>query len=79
MLRRDVVEAAAQGKFHVYPVETIDQGIELLTGVSAGEPDDQGNFPAGTVNGLTQATLLEFARNARNFAAGGGSDREAPS
>ena len=77
MLRRDVVDAAAQGKFHVYPVETIDQGIELLTGVPAGEPDGQGNFPAGTVNGLTQATLLEFARNARNFAAGGGPDREA--
>ena len=71
MLRRDVVEAAARGDFHVYPVETIDQGIELLTGVPAGEPDDQGSFPADTVNGLAQATLLEFARNARDFAASG--------
>lgn len=79
MLRRDVVEAAAQGKFHVYPVETIDQGIELLTGVPAGEPDPQGNFPAGTVNGLAQATLLDFARNARSFAAGVGPDPEARS
>ena len=77
MLRGDVVNAAAQGKFHVYPVETIDQGIELLTGVPAGEPDPQGNFPAGTVNGLAQATLLEFARNARSFAGGGESDPEA--
>ncbi len=71
MLRRDVVEAAARGDFHVYPVETIDQGIELLTGVAAGVADDQGNFPAGTVNGRAQATLLAFARNARDFAAGG--------
>ena len=71
MLRRDVVEAAARGDFHVYPVETIDQGIELLTGVAAGVADDQGNFPPDTVNGRAQATLLEFARNAREFAAGG--------
>ena len=78
MLRRDVVEAAAEGKFHVYPVETIDQGIELLTGVPAGEPDPQGDFPAGTVNGLAQGALLEFARNARDFA-GGGSEPEVPS
>ena len=78
MLRRDVVDAATQGKFHVYPVETIDQGIELLTGVPAGEPDPQGDFPAGTVNGLAQGTLLEFARNARDFAGGGGAYREPP-
>ena len=71
MLRRDVVDAAAEGKFHVYPVETIDQGIELLTGAPAGEPDPEGNFPAGTVNGGAQAALREFARNARDFAAGG--------
>ncbi|MDE0028027.1 MAG: ATP-binding protein [Deltaproteobacteria bacterium] len=75
MLRRDVVEAAARGDFHVYPVETIDQGIELLTGVAAGVADDQGNFPPDTVNGRAQATLLEFARNAREFA-GGGRDQE---
>jgi len=79
MLRRDVVEAAGRGEFHVYPVETIDQGIELLTGVAAGEPDDRGSFPAGTVNGLAQATLLEFARNAREFTARDGQDPEAPS
>ena len=76
MLRRDVVEAAAQGRFHVYPVETIDQGIELLTGVPAGEPEAGGNFPAGSVNGRAQATLLEFARNARDFTAAGVPDME---
>ncbi len=72
MLRRDVVEAAARGEFHVHPVETIDQGIEILTGMSAGEPDPQGTFPAGTVNGKVQATLLEFARHSREFARSSG-------
>jgi len=37
MLRQDVVEAASHGQFHIYPVENIDQGIELLTGLAAGE------------------------------------------
>ena len=79
MLRRDVVDAAAKGRFHVYPVETIDQGIELLTGVAAGDPGAEGNFPAGSVNGRAQATLQEFARNARDFTAAGGPDKEASS
>ncbi len=70
MLRQDVVDAAAQGKFHVYPVDTIDQGIELLTGVAAGEADGNGYFPPETINGRVQATLLEFARSARAFAGG---------
>ena len=70
MLRQDVVDAAAQGKFHVYPVDTIDQGIELLTGVAAGEADGNGYFSPETINGRVQATLLEFARSARTFAGG---------
>jgi len=71
MLRQDVVDAAADGKFNIYPVETIDQGIELLTGVPAGETDADGKFPPDSVNGRVQATLAEFAENARAFAAGG--------
>ena len=61
MLRPDVVEAVAAGHFHVYPVETIDQGIELLTGVPAGEPDETGAFPAGSVNQRVEARLRELA------------------
>ena len=49
MLRRDVVDAVAAGKFHVYPVASIDQGIELLTGMPAGEAGPDGEFPEGTV------------------------------
>jgi predicted ATP-dependent protease len=61
VLRDDVVEAVREGKFHIYAVETIDQGIELLTGVPAGEADDEGNYPEGTVNYLAQRKLLEMA------------------
>lgn len=68
MLRQDVVEAAAAGKFAVYPVETIDQGIEILTGVPAGEKDEDGIYPQGTVNRLVADQLAEFARRRRTFA-----------
>jgi len=61
MLRGDVVEAVAAGRFHVYAVETIDQGIEILTGVPAGERDDLGFFPEGSVNHRVESRLLELA------------------
>jgi hypothetical protein len=62
MLRQDVVEAARDGRFQVYCVETIDQGIELLTGVAAGERDTSGKFPTGSVNDLVEARLIDFAK-----------------
>jgi len=61
MLREDVVQAVSEGKFHVYPIESIDQGIELLTDVPAGEPDDEGTYPEDTINGKVQARLKKFA------------------
>lgn len=61
MLRRDVVEAVAADKFHVFPVATIDQGIEILTGAPAGERDASGRFPDGTVNQKVEARLIELA------------------
>ena len=67
MLRQDVVDAASAGKFHIYPVDVIDQGIELLTGVTAGEVEETEHFPPETVNGRVQATLLEFAESGRSF------------
>jgi lon-related putative ATP-dependent protease len=69
MLRDDVVEAVADGKFNVYPVRTIDEGIELLTGREAGEPDEQGNYPADTVNGAVQAAMTELAQRRADFQA----------
>jgi lon-related putative ATP-dependent protease len=61
MLREDVVEAIKDGKFHIYPVATIDQGIEVLTGVKAGVPDEEGEFPENSINYLAQKKLDEMA------------------
>ena len=61
MLREDVVEAVKEGKFHVYPVKTIDEGIEVLTGVPAGESDTEGVYPEGTINHKVQEKLDEMA------------------
>jgi lon-related putative ATP-dependent protease len=61
MLRQDVVEAVRKGQFRIYAVETIDQGIEILTGVPAGERDDTAKFPPGSVNARVEARLIEMA------------------
>ena len=61
MLRDDVVQAVEEGQFHIYPIETIDQGIELLTDVSAGELNDAGTYPDNSINGKVQARLVKFS------------------
>jgi len=66
MLRPDVVDAAAAGRFHVYPVTTVDEALSLLSGMEAGAPDDAGFFPAGSANArvmerLTQLSLKRMA------------------
>jgi ATP-dependent Lon protease len=67
MLRKDVVEAVKEGKFRIYPVQTVDQGIEILTGVPAGEKDSAGNYPPGTVNYLVDQKLHELAKRMKEF------------
>ncbi len=69
MLHRRVVEAAEAGQFHVYPVETIDQGIEILTGMPAGERDADGRFPEGTLNHRVESRLIDLADKRRAFGA----------
>jgi predicted ATP-dependent protease len=66
MLREDVVQAVGEGKFHVYPIKTIDQGIELLTDVPAGEPDEEGTYPVDTINGKVQARLAKFSEESES-------------
>jgi lon-related putative ATP-dependent protease len=61
MLREDVVEAIKDGLFHIYPVKTIDEGIEVLTGMQAGKADADGNYPKDTINSLAQKRLDEMA------------------
>ena len=61
-LSEEVVEAVKDGKFHIYAISTIDEGIELLTGVPAGSKDENGNFPAGTINYLVYNKLKKYAK-----------------
>jgi lon-related putative ATP-dependent protease len=68
MLREDVVQAARDGQFHIYPINTIDQAIELLTGVPAGEPDAEGKLPEGSINYLVAVRLFEFSEVRQLFA-----------
>jgi predicted ATP-dependent protease len=68
MLRNDVCEAVEEGKFTVYTVETIDDGIELLTGMSAGQRDENGKFPADSINHLVQSKLTEYATKMHDYA-----------
>jgi predicted ATP-dependent protease len=76
MLRDDVVEAAAAGRFQVHAVETVDQALELLTGETAGERDESGQFPEGSVNQRVEARLIELAQTARAFGARNGNREE---
>ena len=69
MLREDVVEAVRQGRFSIWAVEHIDQGVEILTGVKAGGRGADGRFPAGTVNRMVEDKLRSFAERARAFGA----------
>ena len=60
MLKKEVVDAVKKRKFHIYQVSTVEQGIEILTGVPAGIPDQDGNFPEGTVFGKVQEKLKRY-------------------
>ncbi|MCX7892252.1 MAG: AAA family ATPase [Burkholderiales bacterium] len=71
MLREDVVEAVRAGRFHVIPVASVDEAIEILTGVPAGTPHHLGEYPEQTVNARVAARLREFAAAKRGPAAAG--------
>jgi lon-related putative ATP-dependent protease len=67
MLKEEVVEAIKDGNFHIYPVKTIDEGIEILTGISAGDQDEGGSYPEGTINYLVQNRLSRMAELAKDW------------
>jgi len=67
MLRKDVVKAVKEGKFHIYTVKTIDEGIEVLTDKKAGEKQSDGSFPKGTINYLVNEKLKELAEGLKKF------------
>jgi lon-related putative ATP-dependent protease len=60
MVKREVIQAVKQKKFHIYPVATVEQGIEILTGVPAGKPDKDGNYPQESVYGAVQRKLKRY-------------------
>ncbi len=79
MLRRDVIQAVERGDFQIYAIRHADEGLELLTGLEAGEADENNVFPEGTLNGKVQQQLMKFAEKGREFsqaAQGGRRDSE---
>ena len=74
MLRPSVVDAVRQGKFHIYPIQNVHQGIECLTGLRAGQRGANGRFPKNTLNGLVEQRLIDFAEKSRSFHANDGKE-----
>lgn len=75
MLRRDVQEAVARGRFHLWAISHVDEGIEILTGMPAGKRRSDGRYPRNSVNGQVQRRLEQMAEDLREFADGGGGGR----
>jgi lon-related putative ATP-dependent protease len=71
MLDDEIVEAVRAGRFHVWAVRTIDEGIELLTGLRAGRRRKDGSFPPDSIHGLVEARLREYAERLRAFGEAG--------
>ena len=66
MLREDVVDAVRAGQFHIYVIESVDEGLELLTGLPAGERDAEGVFTADSIHARVEARLRKFAEHAKS-------------
>jgi predicted ATP-dependent protease len=67
MLREDVIEAVKDGKFHIWPVARVEEGVELLTGVRAGCRNGAGKFEGDSVFGRVDERLREMARTMKEF------------
>jgi len=67
MLRKDVVESVEEGNFSIYAVSSVNEAIELLTGVEAGERDEEGKYPEGTINRRVEDRLREMGETLRRF------------
>lgn len=67
VLKDEVIDAVKQGLFHIYPVKTINEGIEILTGTPAGEKDEYGNYPEGTINYMVSQKLKRYSQIVANY------------
>ncbi len=70
VLSRRLQQAVEDGSFHIYAIETIDEGMSILTGMEAGVRDVQGRFPPGTVNAVVESRLREMAQVVKEFGSG---------
>jgi len=71
MLRQDVVDAAAEGRFHIYAIGTVDEAFGLLTGVEPGVRGDDSQYPDGSAHRMVEDRLAAYAETARAFGTGG--------
>jgi lon-related putative ATP-dependent protease len=71
MLREDLREAVEAGKFAIHAIDTVDDGIELLTGIPAGQRDDTGQFPDGSINRRVEDTLKRYSETMQAYASRG--------
>jgi len=76
MLRKEVIDAVKKKKFHIYKVSTVEEGIEILTGVPAGKPNKKGIYPAGTVYGAVQKKLKYFLERSQKIKKKFGNEEE---
>ncbi len=67
MLKEEVVKAVKAKKFHIWPVSTISEGIEVLTGVPAGKLNDDGTFEKGSINAMVQKRLDDMAERRKEY------------
>jgi len=67
MLNEEVIEAVKDGKFHIYAVGTIEEGIEILTGVKAGKKNKKGKYPEDTIHCLVDKKLHEYSESLKNI------------
>jgi lon-related putative ATP-dependent protease len=72
MLKKDLIDAVATGQFHIYAVHTIDEGIEILTDIPAGQRNSDHSYTEGTIHYLVEKRLREFAEGLRKAPANGG-------
>lgn len=76
MLKKEVIEAVKAGKFAVYPIERVEQGLEILTGTTSGERQTDGSYPDGTINFLVAKRLKELAKTLKEFGKGKGAEKK---
>jgi predicted ATP-dependent protease len=74
-LKDDVIEAVKNGLFHIYAINSIDEGIELLTGIPAGQKQADGRYPDGTINAMVYNKLKYYAETMANVGKGRSADR----